>query len=168
MPRHTMAGATRPRDGADEHWVRRCLELARQSLDAGETPVGALVVRDGVVLGEGRERTLERLDPGAHAEAEAVRAACGALGDLDLSGATLYTTVEPCVLCAYVARRTRIARVVFGAFAGAVGAVAGTWPVLSGAAAFSGAPPDVRGGVLAEECNRLLGERRRERESGSP
>ncbi len=149
----------------DDHWMRRSLELARQALAAHETPVGALVVRDGRVLGAGRERTRERLDPSAHAEVEAVREACTASGSLHLAGATLYTTVEPCVLCAYVIRRTGIARVVYGTVAGAVGAACGTWPLLADVTAFPGTPPpEVHGGILAKECAELLAVRRRERE----
>lgn len=149
----------------DDAWMRRCLELARLALDADETPVGAIVVRDGRVLGAGSERTRERLDPSAHAEVEAVREACSARGTLDLDGATLYTTVEPCVLCAYAIRVTRIARVVYGVDAGTAGGACGRWPVLADLTAFPGAiPPDVLGGVLAAECAQLLAERRRRRE----
>lgn len=141
----------------DETFMRRCLELARRALDAGDVPVGAIVVRKDSVIGEGYERTRQRLDPAAHAEIEALRAACGALGTLDLSGATLYTTMEPCVLCAYAVRSTRIHRVVFGVKAGALGGVTGPYPLLTDATQFSGgAPVVVTGGVLAGECERLL------------
>lgn len=144
----------------DETYMRRCLELARYALAAGDVPVGALVVRDGRVIGEGYERTRARLDPAAHAEVEALRAACQTLGTLDLSDATLYTTVEPCVLCAYAVRHTRIGRVVFGIEAGALGGASGPYPLLTTAASIAGAaPPVVQGGVLAEPCMRLLGER---------
>jgi tRNA(adenine34) deaminase len=91
-----------------------------------DVPVGALVVREGRVIGQGHERTHAALDLAAHAEIEALRDACCALGTLDLSGATLYTTVEPCVLCAYAARHARIGRVVFGVNAGALGGVSGS------------------------------------------
>ena len=153
----SLAGAAR-----DEAFLRECLELAREALAAGDVPVGALVVRDGVVIGRGVERTRARLDPAAHAEVEAMRLACRALGTLDLSGATLYTTVEPCVLCTYAVRQTRIARVVYGVSAGALGGATGPCPLLTDPAAFAGqAPPQVRGGVLAGECARLLAARRR-------
>ncbi|HET6577977.1 MAG TPA: nucleoside deaminase [Gemmatimonadales bacterium] len=144
----------------DQAYMRRCLELARRALAAGEVPVGALVVRDGVVIGEGYERTRERLDPAAHAEIEALRAACRAIDALDLSGATLYTTVEPCVLCAYAVRQTRIHRVVFGVNAGVMGGASGPYPLLTAPTPFAGAaPPAVTGGVLTEDCQRLLAER---------
>jgi tRNA(adenine34) deaminase len=145
----------------DESFMRRCLELARRALAAGEVPVGAVVVRDGGVIGEGSERTRELLDPAAHAEIEALRAACRSSGALDLSGATLYTTVEPCVLCAYAVRRTRVHRVVFGVPAGVLGGVSGACPLLTDVTSFAGAaPPVVAAGVLVEECRRLLAERR--------
>jgi tRNA(adenine34) deaminase len=141
--------------------MRRCLELARHALASGDVPVGAIVVRDGRVIGEGHERTHAALDPAAHAEIEALRAACHALGTLDLSGATLYTTVEPCVLCAYAVRHARVGRVVFGANAGALGGVSGPYPLLTDPAPFVGAPPPaLSAGVLVEDCERLLAERR--------
>ncbi len=144
---------------ADVAYLRRCLELARRALAAGDLPVGALVVRDGQVIGEGYERTRQRLDPTAHAEVEAIRDACRALGTLDLSGTTLYTTVEPCVLCAYAVRRTQIGRVVFGVKAGILGGATGPYPLLTDAVPIgSAAPPAVQAGVLAEECATLLGE----------
>lgn len=145
----------------DAAYMRRCLELARHALSAGDVPVGALVVREGHVIGEGFERTRARLDPTAHAEVEALRAACQALGTLDLSGATLYTTVEPCVLCAYAVRHARVGRVVFGIEAGALGGASGRYPLLIDTTQIAGAsPPVVQGGVLAEQCTRLLGKRR--------
>ena len=140
--------------------MRRCLELARRALSRGDVPVGSIVVRGGWVIGEGQEGTRARLDPAAHAEVEALRAACDALGTLDLSGATLYTTVEPCVLCAYAVRQTRIHRVVFGVEAGVLGGVNGLYPLLVATIESPGPPPViVDGGILAEECRRLVTER---------
>lgn len=143
---------------ADESHMRRCLALARRALDAGDVPVGSIVVRDGRIIGEGIEVTRATLDPAGHAEVDALRAACRALGTLDLSGATLYSTVEPCVLCAFAIRQTRIARVVFGVAAGALGGASGPYPLLADATLRS-APPTVLGGLLAEACQRLLDER---------
>lgn len=146
----------------DEHFMRRCIELARLALEAGDVPVGAIVVRDDRVIGEGYERTRQRLDPAAHAEVEALRAACATLDTLDLPGATLYTTVEPCVLCAYAVRQTRIQRVVYGVKAGSLGGATGPYPLLVDAASFPDRePPEVTIGVLAQECNRVLAERER-------
>ncbi len=148
----------------DDVYMGRCLERARRALDAGDVPVGAIVVRDGRVIGEGHERVRAELDPSAHAEVEALRDACRTTGTLDLSGATLYTTVEPCVLCAYAVRQTRIARVVYGVEAGAFGGVSGPYPMLTDAAHSSGAAiPAIRAGVRAEECRQLLTKRRERR-----
>ncbi len=142
---------------SDERYMRRCIELAQLAFDSGDVPVGALVVRDGRVIGEGYERTRGRLDPAAHAEVEALRAACATLDTLDLSGATLYTTVEPCVLCAYVVRRTRIRRVVCGVDAGPRGGAAGRYPLPTDASSFADRePPALTSGILAEECESLL------------
>jgi tRNA(adenine34) deaminase len=146
---------------SDEHHMRRCIELARLALDAGDVPVGSIVVRDDRVIGEGWERTRTGLDPAAHAEVVALRAACHALGTLELTGCTLYTTVEPCVLCAYATRQSRIARVVYGVGAGSLGGATGPFPILTDASSFPRhAPPAITAGVLAGECARLLKERR--------
>jgi tRNA(adenine34) deaminase len=146
---------------SDESHMRRCLALGRAALAAGETPVGALVLRGGAVLGEGREETRALLDPSAHAEVQAVRAACRNLGSADLSGCTLYTTVEPCVLCAYVVRRAGIGRVVYGIPAGQAGGATSRYDLLTDPElAGWPAPPAILPGVLAEECLALLRERR--------
>src|SRR5262245_15620364 len=105
----------------DEAFLRRCLALAQMSLERGETPVGSLVERDGKILGEGCEASRTLLDPAAHAEVEALRDACRRENSASLAGATLYTTVEPCVLCAYAIRRSAISRVVYGIPAGEAG-----------------------------------------------
>lgn len=141
--------------------MRRCLELAGQALAADDVPVGALVVHEGRIVGEGCERTRARLDPAAHAEVEALRAACRALGTLDLAGATLYSTVEPCMLCAYAVRRAHVRRVVFGARAGTLGGVTGPYPLLTDAGVNAGGdPPAIEGGVLADASEILLAEYR--------
>lgn len=142
---------------ADETWMRRCLSVARASLEAGETPVGALIVRDGAILGEGQEGTRSLLDPSAHAEVQAVRAACRSVGSANLAGATLYTTVEPCVLCAYAVRRTGVSRVVYGVPAGQAGGATSRYDILVDPDLTGWpAPPEITAGVLAEECLALL------------
>jgi tRNA(adenine34) deaminase len=99
----------------DERWMQRCLELAQQANDADEVPVGALVVLDGVVVGEGRNRVEAQRSPLAHAEMEALQQALATVGEKRLPGAVLYSTLEPCFLCAGAILHTRVARVVFGA-----------------------------------------------------
>jgi tRNA(adenine34) deaminase len=134
-------------------YMRRCLELAEIAALAGDTAVGALIVRGDQVLGEGVERTRTTLDPSAHAEVEAIRNACRHLATLDLRGCSLYSTVEPCVLCGYAIRRTGIAHVVYGVPAGQAGASTSSYAILADRD-LEGWPevPEVTGGVLADEC----------------
>ncbi|MEE4362051.1 MAG: tRNA adenosine(34) deaminase TadA [Pseudomonadales bacterium] len=107
----------------DARFMRRALELAAQAAQAGEVPVGALVVRDGRILGEGFNRPISSGDPTAHAEIEALRAACRAVGNYRLAGAVLYSTIEPCTMCAGALVHARIARLVYGAEEPRAGAV---------------------------------------------
>ena len=122
--------------------MRRALELARRAQEEGEVPVGAVVVLNENVLGEGWNRPITASDPTAHAEVQAMRAAAAALSNYRLTGATLYVTLEPCDMCIGAMFHARIARVVFGA----------TDPkklVLKNQVA-------LEGGVLAAECGALL------------
>ncbi len=126
----------------DETYMRRALELAGRAAAEGEVPVGALVVVDGRVLGEGWNRPIVASDPTAHAEIEALRAAARALGNYRLTGATLYVTLEPCDMCLGAMFHARVARVVYGA----------TDPkklVLK-------SQVKVEGGALAAECGAIL------------
>jgi tRNA(adenine34) deaminase len=127
---------------ADEVFMRRALELARRAQQEGEVPVGAVVVADGQVIGEGWNRPIAASDPTAHAEIQAMRAAAAALRNYRLTGAILYVTLEPCEMCVGAMFHARIARAVFGA----------TDPkkqVLRNQVA-------LQGGVLAGECGALL------------
>ncbi|WP_210480251.1 nucleoside deaminase [Naasia sp. SYSU D00948] len=99
----------------DRGWLERTVELALANVAGGGGPFGALVVRDGVLLAEGANRVTASLDPTAHAEVEAIRAACRAVGDFSLAGATLYTSCEPCPLCLSAALWARVDRVVYAA-----------------------------------------------------
>jgi tRNA(adenine34) deaminase len=145
------------REEIDDHFMGRCLGLAQESLELGETPVGSIVVRGEEILGEGREASRARFDPSAHAEVEAVRAACAKERSLGLPGCTLYTTVEPCVLCAYAIRRAGIARVVYGIPAGQAGGITSRYAILSDSDLKGWpSPPEIRGGVRAAECLEML------------
>ncbi len=135
--------------------MRRALELARRAGDAGEVPVGALVVQDERILGEGWNRPIAAADATSHAETEAIRAACRAANNYRLAGATLYVTLEPCLMCAGAIFHARIARVVYGAQDPKTG-VAGS--VLDLFASPLNHHASVQGGVLAEECGALLKE----------
>ncbi|CAN5246079.1 nucleoside deaminase [soil metagenome] len=102
-------------DPADARWIARTIELATQNVADGGGPFGALVVRDGALVAEGQNRVTSTLDPTAHAEVVAIRAACQAVGDFSLAGATLYTSCEPCPLCLSAALWARVDRVVYAA-----------------------------------------------------
>ena len=95
--------------------MKRALALAREAADAGEVPIGAVVVKDGVVIGEGRNAPRADHDPTAHAEIVAIRAAAKALRDERLTGCELFVTLEPCAMCAGAIAHARIARLYYGA-----------------------------------------------------
>jgi tRNA(adenine34) deaminase len=99
----------------DELFMREALELAREAAAAGEVPAGAVVVRQGEILGRGRNSPIGSRDPTAHAEILALRQAAAALGNYRLEGAALYSTLEPCVMCAGALVAARVERLVFGA-----------------------------------------------------
>ena len=125
-----------------EDLMRRALELARRAEEEGEVPIGALVVLNGEVIGEGWNRPIAAVDPTAHAEIQALRAAAKKTGNYRLTGAELYVTLEPCDMCVGAMFHARIARAVFGA----------TDPkklVLKSQVA-------IEGGVLAQECGAVL------------
>ncbi len=107
----------------DVRWLHRCLELARAAAAADEVPVGAVVVVDGVVVGEGRNRVEELRSPLAHAEMLALQQALVHAGNKRLANATLYCSLEPCFLCAGAILHARVDRVVFGASDPKFGAV---------------------------------------------
>ncbi len=101
-------------DADDVRWMRRALELAAHARDADdEVPVGAVLVRDGVALGEGWNRSISLHDPSAHAEIMALRAAGKTVANYRLTGSTLYVTLEPCAMCAMALVHARVARVVY-------------------------------------------------------
>ncbi|MGH9689620.1 MAG: nucleoside deaminase [Candidatus Acidiferrales bacterium] len=104
-----------PRDKrGHEAYMKRAIELAKIARSKGETPVGSLAVRDGEIVAEGIEAVKTRIDISAHAEMIAIRRACRALGTLDLSGCVIHTTPEPCFMCSYAIRQTRISEIVIG------------------------------------------------------
>jgi len=137
----------------DEDFMRRCLELGREALAGGDAPVGSLIARSGEIIAEGIESVKAKNDPTAHAEIEAVRAACEKLNALDLSDCDLYSNVEPCVMCAFAIRQTGVRTVVFGITNDQVGGANSKFAVLtdeSFPAKF--VPPEIRAGVLHREC----------------
>ncbi len=96
-------------------YMRRALELARQAGEEGDVPVGCVIVRDGEIIGEGRNRREEHGDATAHAEMEAIRQACGRTGSWRLHGCTMYVTLEPCPMCAGGIINARVDEVRYGA-----------------------------------------------------
>ena len=138
----------------DERWMRQALQLAARAEQMGEVPVGALVVRDGRVLGEGWNQPIATRDPTAHAEILALRHAAAAVGDYRLGGATLYVTLEPCPMCAAAIAHARIARLVFGAWDPRQGAAGSVFDLVASEA--MNHRVDAFGGVLSEECSALL------------
>lgn len=100
---------------SDERWLAQAIDLALQNVADGGGPFGALIVRDGRLLAAGQNRVTRDMDPTAHAEVQAIRAACRALDDFSLAGCTLYTSCEPCPLCTSAALWSRLDRIVYAA-----------------------------------------------------
>jgi len=138
----------------DEAFMRRALEFARRAQEEGEVPVGAVVVLNENVLGEGWNRPITASDPTAHAEIQAMRAASSALSNYRLTGATLYVTLEPCVMCVGAMFHARIGRVVFGARDPKTGAAGSIVDLFKNEKLNHHA--QIQGGVLAGECGALL------------
>jgi tRNA(adenine34) deaminase len=138
----------------DTDFMRRALGLAAQAEAQGEVPVGALVVRDGEVIGEGWNQPITLQDPTAHAEMLALRAAARALGDYRLGGTTLYVTLEPCPMCATALVHARVARLVFGAWDPRQGAAGSAFNLVT--ARELNHRVDFFGGVLADESGAML------------
>ena len=138
----------------DAHWMGHALALARQAGERSEVPVGALIVEGDRVLGQGGNAPIDHCDPTAHAEIVALRQACAAVGNYRLPGATLYVTLEPCVMCAGAIVHARLARVVFGTFDPKTGAAGSVFSTLISDK--HNHRVDVTGGVMAEECSQIL------------
>ncbi len=141
---------------SDEQYIRNALDVAREAARRNEVPIGAVIVRDGSIIAAASNRTLRDQDPTAHAEVLTIREASSKLDRWRLDDCTLFVTVEPCAMCAGAIVLARIKRVVFGAWdekAGMGGSVGDLLrhPRLNH-------NPEVRAGVLADECARLIEE----------
>ena len=134
--------------------MRRALELAIEAQRLGEVPIGSLVVLDGKIVGEGFNQPIRRRDPSAHAEMLALRAAANHIGNYRLVGATLYVTIEPCMMCCGALVHARVDRLVFGAREPRSGVVVSNAPLL--ASAWHNHPVEVTEGILAKECGDCL------------
>jgi len=149
----------------DEIFMKESIALARRAAEMGEVPVGAVVVRDGVILGRGFNAPISSSDPTAHAEIRAMREAAAALGNYRLVGCSLYVTLEPCAMCAGAILHARIARLVYGAPDPKTGACGSVVDLFSERRLNH--HTEVTRGILAEECGRMLSDyfagRRKER-----
>jgi len=134
-------------------YMKEALWLAQQAAKAGEVPVGAVVVKDGQIIGRGRNGREEKNDVSSHAELEAIRDAAKTTGDWRLSGCELYVTLEPCAMCCGAILHARLSRVVFGAYDETAGAVVSKAQLLSGDLAPA---PQVIGGLCAAQSETLL------------
>jgi tRNA(adenine34) deaminase len=138
----------------DNDFMQIALDLAQQAAAAGEVPVGAIVVKDGEIIGRGSNAPITTHDPTAHAEIRAMRDAAQYLGNYRLVGCTLYVTLEPCAMCSGAIQHARIAKLIYGASdpkTGACGSVVNLMaePKLNH-------HTEISGGVLAAECGTLL------------
>ena len=139
---------------SDREWMRHALDLAHRAGAEGEVPVGAVIVKDGRLLGEAWNRAIELYDPSAHAEILALREAGKRLGNYRLPGCSLYVTLEPCAMCAGAMLHARLEQVFFGAADPKTGALGGTFDL------YADYPHNhhvtTHGGLLEIECSSLL------------
>ena len=141
-------------ESLDQFWMQRALELAQQAKAAGEVPVGAVLIKQDQILGEGWNAPIGRHDPTAHAEIRALRHAAEALGNYRLLDTTLYVTLEPCVMCAGAIIHARVKRVVIGAADPRTGAAGSVFDILNSDR--HNHQVEISQGVLANECGALL------------
>ncbi len=141
--------------------MTRALELASQARDQGEVPVGAIVVLEGAVIGEGFNQPISLADPSAHAEMQAMRTAARRLDNYRLANTTLYVTLEPCTMCAGAMVHARIKRLVYGAADPKTGATGSVFDLVQ--AEQLNHQLEVDSGVMAKECGELLRDFFRER-----
>lgn len=136
-----------------EFYMKICIELAKIAKQRGDSPVGSIIVRNGVIIGEGIEGGKTHNDITFHAEIEAIRSATKYLGKQDLSDCILYTTQEPCIMCSYVIRHTKIPIIVTGITTGEIGGFSSKLPLLLDTTIRKwSAPPTLINGILEKEC----------------
>ncbi len=140
----------------NEQFMRECLSLARTAKERGDSPVGSILVRNGEIIARGIEGGKAHKDITYHAEIEAIRQARTLLNTSDLSDCIMYTTHEPCIMCAYVIRHHRIPTIVMGLTTGDIGGASSAYPLLKDAGITKwGTPPQLISGVLEAECRAL-------------
>jgi tRNA(adenine34) deaminase len=150
----TPEGSSPMGPASDVHWMSLALAEARLAAEAGEVPVGAVLVKDGRLIATGRNTPVAQHDPSAHAEINALRAGAAALGNYRLDGCELFVTLEPCAMCSGAMLHSRLARVVFGAADAKTGAAGSVLDLF--AEPRLNHHTQVRGGVLADECAAML------------
>lgn len=139
-----------------ETYMNICIELAKIAKQRGDSPVGSIIVQNGVVVGKGIEGGKTHKDITYHAEIEAIRHATKYLGKQDLSDCILYTTHEPCIMCSYMIRHTKIPLIVTGVTTGEIGGFSSKLPLLLDTSIKKWAiPPSLINGILAKECAEL-------------
>ena len=141
-------------DDLDQTYMQTALDLAGEAALTGEVPVGAIVVKDGVIVGRGYNAPISQHDPSAHAEIQAMRDAANTLGNYRLVGCTLYVTLEPCAMCSGAMQHARIARLVYGASDPKTGACGSVINLM--AEPRLNHHTEVSSGVMAAECGTLL------------
>lgn len=149
-----MTELTNDKENDNEIYMRFAIELAQQAATAGEVPVGAIVVKDGVVIGRGGNSPIDTHDPTAHAEIAALRDAAKNLGNYRLAECSLYVTLEPCAMCTGAIQHARIARLIYGASDPKTGACGSVVNLM--AEARLNHHTEVFSGILAQECGELL------------
>ncbi|MCC6452993.1 MAG: nucleoside deaminase [Acidobacteria bacterium] len=149
-------------DEMNETFLQRAIDRAREAESRGEVPIGALIVSaEGDVLAEASNETIERCDPTAHAEILAIRAAGQKIGNYRLAGTTVYSTIEPCAMCAGALVNARVARLVYGAPDERFGAVRSKFEICD--SGILNHRIEIVTGVLEEECRKLMQDFFRER-----
>ena len=138
----------------DEDYMKMALDEARKALAGYEVPVGAVLVADGHILAKAHNNPIAGSDPSAHAEMLVIRRACAEAGNYRLTGARLYVTLEPCVMCAGVILQARLAKVIFGARDPKAGAVVSLYQILHDSRLNHRV--EVTEGILQEECAQIL------------
>jgi len=137
-----------------EQWMSKALDLAKSAEKAGEVPVGAVIVRDGQIIGKGYNQPIGSSDPTSHAEIMALRDAAGNEKNYRLPDATLYVTIEPCTMCVGALIHARIGTIVFGAREPRAGALVSNLQLHE--QQFYNHRPSISEGILAEECGQLI------------
>lgn len=139
----------------ESRFMTRAIELAKIAAKNGEIPVGAVVVKDGVIIGEGYNMREQKNNALSHAEIEAINAACNTLGDWRLDNCTIYVTLEPCIMCTGAIVNTRIKEIVFGAYDKTMGCIDSVLNINS----LPFVPNvEIFGGIKEDECKKILTE----------